>query len=109
MAFDQNSSPEDMRPPPLNVVRSEEPLVSAAVRDNGASGAVHIFYPDGGLAGVGYGNAASGAASTTWCIRPGVPHPTLSPTVGFNFPNRVTGGNAVDLSGSFVTATNGYP
>ncbi|CAJ2637537.1 unnamed protein product [Trifolium pratense] len=113
MAFDQNSSPEDMRPPPppppLNVVRSEEPHVSAAVRDNGASGVVPIFYPDGGLGGVGYGNVASGAASTTWCIRPGVPYPTLSPTVGFNFPNRVTGGNAVDLSGSFVTATNGYP
>ncbi|WJX29387.1 mitogen-activated protein kinase kinase kinase [Trifolium repens] len=98
-----------MRPTPLNVVGSEEPLVSGVVRDNGASGAVPIFYPDGGLAGVRYGNVASGAASTAWCIRPGVPHPTLSPTVGFNFPNRVVGGNAVDLSGSFVATANGYP
>lgn len=120
MAFDQNSSPEDMRPPPPpNVVRSEEPLVlpvsKAAVRDNGASGAVPVYYPDGGLAGVGYGNVASGggAVSTTWCIRPGVPHPhphaAMSPTVGFSFPSGVAGGNAGDISGSFVAAANGYP
>ncbi|XP_027186162.1 uncharacterized protein [Cicer arietinum] len=105
MAFDQNSSPKDMRPPPLNVARSEETLVlpvsTAAGRDNGAAGAVPLFYPDGGLVGVGYGNVASGtAASTTWCVRP---------NVGFNFPNRVAGANAVDPSRSFVATANGYP
>ncbi|KAL5100851.1 hypothetical protein RYX36_005178 [Vicia faba] len=119
MAFDQNSSPRDMRPPPPNVVRSEEPLVlpvsTASVRDNGASGGVPVYYPDGGLAGVGYGNVASagGAASSTWCIRSGLPHPhphaAMNPTVGVSFPSRVAGGNAVDISGSFVAPANGYP
>ena len=114
MAFDQNSSSKDMRPPQVNGVRSEEvtvlPVNRAAVRENGASGAVPLFYSDGGLVGVGYGNVATtAAASSTWCIRPGVSHPTLNPTVGLNFPNGVAGGNAIDLSGSVVANSNGYP
>ncbi|KAJ1440096.1 Serine-threonine/tyrosine-protein kinase, catalytic domain [Sesbania bispinosa] len=122
MAFDQNSSANDMRPPPT-VVRTvpEEPLVlpASTTAVNGASGAMPLFYPasvsDAGMVGMGYGNVASGAAPTTWCVRPAVPirHPTVNPAAAFShapsFPNRVVGGNAVDLSGSFVATAHGYP
>ncbi|RDX93364.1 Serine/threonine-protein kinase CTR1, partial [Mucuna pruriens] len=114
MAFDQNSIP----------TRSvaEEPLVlpaSAAV-----PGAVPLFYPasvsDATLVGMGYGNVASvGGAAATWCVRPAVAihnhHPSVNPAVGFShapsFTNRVAaaGGNAVDVSGSFVATSHGYP
>lgn len=102
MAFDQTSSPKTMLPPPVNnVIRSDESV------NVGSGAAVPVYYPDTGLVGVGYGNVASGGgSSTTWCIRP---HPPLNPNVGFNFPNRVAVGNAVDLSGSFVATSNGYP
>ncbi|KAJ1436971.1 Serine-threonine/tyrosine-protein kinase, catalytic domain [Sesbania bispinosa] len=122
MAFDQNSSANDMRPQ-LTVARTvpEEPLVlpASTTAVNGASGAMPLFYPasvsDAGLVGMGYGNVASGAAPTTWCVRPAVPirHPTVNPAAAFShapsFPNRVVGGNAVDLSGSFVATAHGYP
>ncbi|XP_061369773.1 uncharacterized protein LOC133312565 isoform X2 [Gastrolobium bilobum] len=120
MAFDQNSVPNDMRP--LNSTRNlaEEPVVlppvSTTVREHGTPGAMPLFYPasvsDAGLVGMGYGNVASGAAAaaaTTRCVRPAVPipHPTVNPAIGFSHASNIP--NAVDLSGSFVAAANGYP
>ncbi|KAK8465917.1 hypothetical protein PHAVU_009G209700 [Phaseolus vulgaris] len=127
MAFEQTSVPGGDVVRPLNsVARSvaEESLVlpvSTAV----PGGAVPIFYPasvsDAGLVGMGYGNVTSGGGggAATWCVRPAVPihnhNPSVNPAVGFvhvpSFPNRVgaVGGNAVDVSSSFVAATHGYP
>ncbi|TKY73057.1 Serine/threonine-protein kinase CTR1 [Spatholobus suberectus] len=130
MAFDQTSIPGDVVRPLNSVARSvaEEPLVLPAT--TAVPGAVPIFYPasvsDAGSVGMGYGNVAScggGGAAATWCVRPAVPihnhnhnhNPSVNPAVGFShapsFPNRVAapGGNAVDVSGSFVAATHGYP
>lgn len=119
MAFEQNSVP---------VARvAEEPLVLPATTA-AVAGAVPIFYPasvaDAGLVGVGYGNVASvggGGAAATWCVRPAVPvhnhNHSVNPAVGFShapsFTNRVAtaagGSNGVDVSGSFVAASHGYP
>ncbi|KAL2327376.1 hypothetical protein Fmac_020803 [Flemingia macrophylla] len=130
MAFDPNSIPGDVVRPlnSVSVARSvaEEPLVLPA--NAAVHGAVPLFYPasvsDASLVGMGYGNVASGGGgAATWCVHPAVPihnhnhnhNPSVNPAVGFShtpsFPNRVAaaGGNAVDVSGSFVAATHGYP
>ncbi|QHO01740.1 hypothetical protein HN873_044126 [Arachis hypogaea] len=132
MAFDQTSVPCDLRS--LNVTRAaaEEPLVPPAskplqtaeyfppnsVWDHVSSGAVPLVYPasvsDAGLVRIAYGNVTSAIASPTWCVRPAVPvHPTVNPAVGLNygsgFANRFMGANAVDLLGSVVAASHGYP
>ncbi|KAK7304752.1 hypothetical protein VNO77_42639 [Canavalia gladiata] len=119
MAFDQNSIPSDVVRP-LNVARNvaEEPIVLPA--STAVPGAVPLFYPasvsDAGMMGMGYGNVSSGGASAaTWCVRPAAPisHPSVNPAVGFShapsFSNRVVGGNAVDVSASFVATSLGYP
>ncbi|KAK7411648.1 hypothetical protein VNO78_03083 [Psophocarpus tetragonolobus] len=126
MAFEQNSVPGDVVRPLNSVapsVAAVEPLVLPAT--TAVAGAVPIFYPasvaDAGLVGVGYGNVASGGGgAATWCVRPAVSihshSPSMNPGVGFShapgFTNRVAaapGGNAVDVSGSFVAASHGYP
>ncbi|KAK4265307.1 hypothetical protein QN277_026375 [Acacia crassicarpa] len=117
MAFDQNSVPKDLRP--LNVARTDEPLIVPAntmAREIGSPGTMSIFYPppvaDAGLVGVGYGTMSSGPAS--WCVRPGVSivHTALNPPVGYScspsYGNRISGGNAVDLSSSVVANGPGY-
>ncbi|CAJ1975585.1 unnamed protein product [Sphenostylis stenocarpa] len=124
MAFEQTSVPGGDVVRPL-VARSvaEESLVLPV--STAVPGAVPIFYPasvsDAGLVGMGYGNVASGGGggAATWCVRPAVPihnhNHSVNPGVGFahapSFPNRVGagGGNAVDVSGSFVAASHGYP
>ncbi|WVZ21380.1 hypothetical protein V8G54_008702 [Vigna mungo] len=126
MAFEQTSVPGGDVVRPLNsVARSvaEESLVLPV--STAVPGAVPIFYPasvsDAGLVGMGYGNVTSGGGggAATWCVRPAVPvhnhNPSVNPAVGFvhapSFPNRVgaVGGNAVDVSSSFVAATHGFP
>ncbi|XP_027942161.1 uncharacterized protein LOC114195914 [Vigna unguiculata] len=126
MAFEQTSVPGGDVVRPLNsVARSvaEESLVLPV--STAVPGAVPIFYPasvsDAGLVGMGYGNVTSGGGggAATWCVRPAVPihnhNPSVNPAVGFvhapSFPNRVgaVGGNAVDVSSSFVAASHGFP
>jgi len=124
MAFEQTSIPDGDVVRPLNsVARSvaEESLVLPLSR--AIPGARPILYPasvsDAGLVRMGYGNVTLGGCggAATWCLRPTMPihnhSPSVNPAIRFvhipSFPNRVgvVGGNAVDVSGSFVAATMG--